>query len=445
MNRDNTTIDPTMRSRMISGWVFGGVANRENTFDLRLKICAGLLSVALSIVLSALTSELLAQTTYQVQHNAPNPSLALTTSSTEWTFRTIGNVTVESPIVRLRDLAEPTDPNLAAWKRLGPAPVGLVPLGGQEMTIDRRRLAELIIASEATPRNINWIGPETIRVRLVRTRRSTAISTQTISSGPSQHFPSARTGYSAAAPNQIQDQMLRASYRNPVDLPAASTQAVLLTQNETDRVTHWIQLAIKRFLPAIGDNYEVSIPPSQEAFPALRSIGGIQSVTPHGEVKEGTYRISVVGRDPDGLVNADIELELTEHPKVVVVSRTLGRGQRIQSSDLQWKPIPAKDLSPDWLVDTSGLVGLEVQSTLRRGTPIRSSDLDFPTLIHRGDLVELQVLGGGVVVSTNAKAVGSGAKGDLIEVETLSPRKRLVARVAGVGSAEIVTRPQQIR
>ena len=80
------------------------------------------------------------------------------TAHTRWMLRTKSDVRVGSPIVRLGDIVEPNDPNMAAWKRLARAPIGLVPIGGQAMVIDRDRLNSIILASEATPHVIDWVG-----------------------------------------------------------------------------------------------------------------------------------------------------------------------------------------------------------------------------------------------------------------------------------------------
>jgi flagella basal body P-ring formation protein FlgA len=88
---------------------------------------------------------------------------------------------------------------------------------------------------------------------------------------------------------------------------------------------------------------------------------------------------------------------------------------------------------------------MEVRTTLRADQPISIGNIGSPILIHRGDLVELRVLSGGVTVKTNAKSLGDGSESDLVEIETMRPRKRLVARVVQTGLVEIVTRSPAMR
>jgi flagella basal body P-ring formation protein FlgA len=49
------------------------------------------------------------------------------------------------------------------------------------------------------------------------------------------------------------------------------------------------------------------------------------------------------------------------------------------------------------------------------------------------------------MVATSAKSLSKGAAGDLIAVETLEPRKKIIARVARSGLVEIFTRPPRVR
>jgi len=81
---------------------------------------------------------------------------------------------------------------------------------------------------------------------------------------------------------------------------------------------------------------------------------------------------------------------------------------------------------------------------VRANQPINRGDVGSPILVHRGDLIEIRVVGGGISVTTNAKALGDGAVSELIEIETLQPRKRLIARVVQPGMVEIVTRAPKV-
>ena len=90
------------------------------------------------------------------------------------------------------------------------------------------------------------------------------------------------------------------------------------------------------------------------------------------------------------------------------------------------------------------LVGMEVSKSLRLNRPILKTDVRHPTVVRRGDLLDLRVVGAGIVITTPAKALEDGPINGLVEVETLRPRKRKIARIVASGVVEILSRPPQV-
>lgn len=338
-------------------------------------------------------------------------------ASTRWAFRTRSPVTISSPVVRLGDIIEPVVPDQAGWQRLSRATVGLVPVSGETMVIQRERLNRIMLAVEATPRVIDWHGPTEIRVE-----------------------------YRKSAPSTTQS-VRQTSAMLPVDAPenAPVEYADPLTPADTDRIIHWVDLAMKRFYPDVAAAFEIHVPINQPVMGDLRSLYGINNMVATSDIADGPVTFLLVTRMAGGEIQAEIELHLTAHPKVVVPNRNLGRGHRITAADLELKPFPTDKVDPQSIVEIESLIGQEVRGNLRSGRPILRSDVGEPILIHRGDLIEIRVIGGGVNVTTNAKALGDGAQSDLIEIETMNPRKRLVARVADHGTVEIVTRAPRVQ
>ena len=358
------------------------------------------------------------------------PSSTLTATS-RWVFRAKESVTISSPIVRLGDIVHPVDPNLAAWRRLARSPVGLVPASGQIMTIDRQRLTRLILSVEATPRVIDWLGPEKIQVKY---RKQTASHESVAVSSHAQQASSSQQETSGI------QQVLSVQ---PGDEPLSHGEP--LTKIESDRVVHWIELAMKRFQPDVAKRYAVTVNPKQPGLSRLRHIAGVTGLDAVDQIAQGQCPFAVTARTPTGPVNCQVAVTLVALPQVIVARRSLGRGQRVQASDLEQRPFRSDRIGSDVVRDLESIVGMEVRTSLRVGVPISHSDVGSPLLVHRGDLIEVRVMGGGINVSTNAKSLKSGARGELIEIETISPRKRLVARVAEVGIVEILTRPPVVR
>ncbi|TWU48072.1 flagellar basal body P-ring formation chaperone FlgA [Rubripirellula reticaptiva] len=355
-------------------------------------------------------------------------------AGTRWGFRIISPVTVTSSIVRLGDVVQPVDPNQAGWQRLRRAAIGLVPVSGEAMTIRRERLGKAILAAEATPRMIDWFGPNEVRV-VYRQPTPDEVAARRAKSGVND-FHTITNDHSVNA----------VGYESSTDqrIPTQAN-APALSHIDAKRVIHWIEIAMEQFYPDVDDAYAVEVPADQTELVALQSMSGVthmEAVTP---IDDGPCRFLVVARSINGPIESEVNVNLVSYPEVVVPTRSMGRGHRIQETDITLKRMAPENIDPNAVADMSVLIGQEVRANLRVGQAIRHDQFGFPILIHRGDLVEVRVIGGGVTVTTNGKSLGDGSESDLIEIETINPRKRLLARVAQHGVVEIVTRSPIVR
>lgn len=344
-------------------------------------------------------------------------------TETRWGFRTLSPVTISTPIVRLGDVVVPLDPNMAGWQRLRGAAVGLVPLDGHPMTIERSRLNVVVQAAEATPQVFDWVGP----TKIVVNYHPDAARLRTSINSPSRPVAS----HSAVRP---------ATYLTPA-APSASP----LTPSEQRRVVQWVERGIASFLPEVLEDFSIEIEPNQPGLANLKSLAVVTSVELLEPIREGDVACRVAARGVSGPIEAQFALTLLPHPMIVVPRSSLQRGHRIGAEDLQLQQIKRDQMRDEYLTEVSQAIGKEVKTSLAANRPIQRDRLGTPILVRRGDLVEVQVVGGGITVSTNAKAMGDGSASDLIEVETLQPRKRLVGRVVTSGLVEIVTRAPSIQ
>ncbi len=223
------------------------------------------------------------------------------------------------------------------------------------------------------------------------------------------------------------------------------TQTPELSIVDAKRVVHWIELAMKQFYPDVAQDYAIEVPTDQPELAALRNLGGVTHLEAVSSIQEGMCRFRMIARNIAGPIDQEFTIKLVAHPEIVVPTRSMGRGHRIEASDLEMRSMAPGDMDRDMITDINVLVGQEVRSNLRVGQAIKYQHFGSPILIHRGDLIEVRVIGGGVNVTTNAKALGDGSESDLIEVETMNPRKRLLGRVARQGVVEIVTRSPIVR
>ena len=497
------------------------------------------------------------------------------------TLRSRKSVALASNLIRLGDVVEPVDPDMPGWGQIARLGIGLVPVDGAEMVIERDRLEPFIHSGHKSPVLIRWIGPQKIKVRC--------------QSGREKKQAAAMAGgeqYSGAAASASASEILRASATLPLDgvntrVPAQRSMANVDRQFLL-KIKRWILAASsssgdhgldrydfrvadvekirptkrnldvailgtgfllvtdptsneRTYVPAgalsvdvngylslasegvtmplhptvnipqdahgiriksdgtvevqVGDvaswtragKIEVSthvslrdpvnrgesvtlasataVGPeilaadaggswqvlqgflessSQEAYQDFESIAGVEAVTCLHSLREGLCKFRLQGRGLDGPVDLIVGLHLTAKPVVAAPKKSYPRGYRLALQDLHLIPIEVSEADENQFHSLQQLVGMEVSKSLRLNRPIMRDDVRQPTLVHRGDLLDLRVVGAGIVITTAAKALEDGPMNGLVEVETLRPRKRKFARVVSSGVVEILSRPPQV-
>lgn len=102
---------------------------------------------------------------------------------------------------------------------------------------------------------------------------------------------------------------------------------------------------------------------------------------------------------------------------IPVAARDIGRGEQLTAQDIQWQQTNISLLRQGYLLEPAEIIGLEVKRNLGLGSPFISASLDAPTLIKRGDIVELEANYGGIRVIANGTAMADGRLGQKIRVK----------------------------
>jgi len=218
-----------------------------------------------------------------------------------------------------------------------------------------------------------------------------------------------------------------------------------MTPTERERVTKLIQYAIDRYDVRLRDAFEIEIDTKQESIDSLSDLRRVDTVSWETTPSEGFNVAKVVGVNSREPITASVEIAFSARPLVVVAREGLRRGQVITEADLELIPAARNVSTDDVITNIDDAIGFQVQTTLQKKRPLTRSSIAPATVIERGELVELVVAGGGITVATGAKSLAPGAQGDLIPIETLEPRRKLMARVAGPGQVEILTRPPRVQ
>ncbi|QDS95578.1 flagellar basal body P-ring biosynthesis protein FlgA [Roseimaritima multifibrata] len=296
-----------------------------------------------------------------------------------WALQSLGQVSTESSLIRLRDVAKPIGTVPAEWESLGALVVGLLPPDGRSLTLERQRIADALSRRVGPTTAIRWSGPMSIAVEA--SVASTDLARQQ-NSAPVTPQSSVSAGTTTVAKPDVPSTLV-ANPRSAAKVPIQRTGFQQTTS-----------LPLSSAITA-----SVVVPPPTAEEPPL--------------------------------------------PLVATATRMLRRGQILSPADLVLAPLEKGDSTEGMVLDIASVVGQQLQDNVYQGRPLEKLNVGAPILIQRGDLLEICVVGGGIVVRTGGKAMEEGSHGRLIQVETSEPRRRLLARVVAPGKVEILTRPPQ--
>jgi len=80
-------------------------------------------------------------------------------------------------------------------------------------------------------------------------------------------------------------------------------------------------------------------------------------------------------------------------------------------------------------------IGQEARVALYAGRPIRAGDIQNPAVVERNQLLTLTYRNGGIVISTEGRALDRASPGDVIRVMNLSSRTTVSAQIDATGTA----------
>ncbi len=122
---------------------------------------------------------------------------------------------------------------------------------------------------------------------------------------------------------------------------------------------------------------------------------------------------------------------------VTCLSRTVRRHTILSQDDLEIIQRNLTMLGPDFIREPRLAIGRELKTTLQPGAILYGRLLKKPTVVKRGDLVEIQANSGSLIVKAAGQIKTSGAMGDIVRVKNLMSRKEIYARVISPNKVQV--------
>jgi flagella basal body P-ring formation protein FlgA len=147
-----------------------------------------------------------------------------------------------------------------------------------------------------------------------------------------------------------------------------------------------------------------------------------------------TLRIS---RDGESIKEVALAGIATPMLRVPVLTATIPPNAVISRSDIVEKVLPKRTVRADTVLSAEALVGMAPKRTLQADQPILNSELTPPLMIKRNELVTVIYRNGPILLSTRARALANGTRGDSVTLMNLNSKKPFEAIVTGPQQAEV--------
>ena len=119
---------------------------------------------------------------------------------------------------------------------------------------------------------------------------------------------------------------------------------------------------------------------------------------------------------------------------VVVAARTIPAATVIAEADVAVRPGQG---GAGALGDPAEAVGRETRVALYAGRPVRAADVGAPAVVERNAIITLVYRSGGLLITTEGRALDRAGPGDVIRVMNLSSRNTVTAVIAEDGAAHV--------
>lgn len=123
--------------------------------------------------------------------------------------------------------------------------------------------------------------------------------------------------------------------------------------------------------------------------------------------------------------------------RYAVITRDIERGEMIGDGDIALLDAPA--ISARGLVtDEDGLVGKMARRAIAANKPIRTTDLETPTLVKKGAIVTLTYQVAGIRMTHQGVAMHNGGAGDVVSVKNIKSERTLKGVVSDRNLVSII-------
>lgn len=123
--------------------------------------------------------------------------------------------------------------------------------------------------------------------------------------------------------------------------------------------------------------------------------------------------------------------------EIVCASKDLPRDKIIVSDDLEIKSFSLEMEKGDYFTEEKFLLGKKLRKNYKKGEIITSAMTFRPSLINRGDEVQIAAVSEGIFIVTRGEALRSGHIGDIITVKNIKSGKEVRGEIISSNSVRV--------
>ncbi len=170
-----------------------------------------------------------------------------------------------------------------------------------------------------------------------------------------------------------------------------------------------------------------------------------QDMAPGAEISQLEYRpdndwfsatfVAPSKENPIQRINVNGKIErLVEIP---VLRESVRKGTIIGKYDIEYKEVPKRLIQDETILKAENLEGMTPRRVILSGEPVRTSEIEAPRMISRGENITMVFNSGALTLTAKGKALQDGAKGDVIQVVNAASKRTIDATVSGSGEVVV--------
>lgn len=209
---------------------------------------------------------------------------------------------------------------------------------------------------------------------------------------------------------------------------AAPTQPV---QAIRDSVTQFVGAVLEP-----GGRYEVVVAQIDPRLQLAMCAQPLQAFAQSGEIKPGRNTVGVRCQGEKGWTVYSVAT-VKAFKQVAILNKSLRRNDVIRAEYLNFEIRDAGLMQAGYVTDASQVVDKQAVRNIPAGSVLNRQHYAEPTLVRRGERVNIQSGKFGMLITAAGTALNDGTEGQRISVKNLSSQRVIQAVVVGSGQVTV--------